>query len=139
MEKTKKNVKVIIAIIALCLVTIASLAAYYYLIPRGVEGAKTISVEVIIDGSTELIKEIHTDAAYLRQALDEVNLIGGEDTAFGFWVTKVNGREADDNLQEWWALYINGEFAMLGIDDMPIEDGDIVSYRLTEGFDEAAW
>ena len=140
MEKTQKrsNKKIIIAVIALCLVVAATLTAYLLLIPRGVEGEKTIHIEVIADGTT-FTQTIHTNAAYLRQALDEVNLIDGEDSAFGLWVTTVNGRTADDNAQEWWALYANGEFAMLGVDDMPIEDGDRFEYRLTVGFDDMDW
>ena len=140
MEKTQKtnNKKIIIAVIALCLVVALALTAYFLLIPRGVEGEKTIYVEVIADDNT-FTTTIHTNAAYLRQALDEANLIDGEDSAFGLWVTTVNGRLADDSAQEWWALYINGDFAMLGVDEMPIEDGDRVTYRLTVGFDDMDW
>jgi hypothetical protein len=140
MEKSQKwsTRKTIIAVIALCAVVIAVLAAYFLLVPRGVEGEKTILVEVIVDDSI-FTQEIHTNAAYLRQALDEAGLIDGEETAFGFWVTTVNGRVANEDNEEWWALYVNGEFAMLGVDQMPIEDGDVFVYRLAVGFDDASW
>jgi hypothetical protein len=140
MEKSQKRItrKAIIAVVALGAVVIAVLAAYFLLIPRGVEGEKTIHIEVIADDNT-FTQEIRTNAAYLRQALDEVGLIGGDDVAFGFWVTTVNGRTADEDNDEWWALYVNGEFAMLGVDQMPVEDGDVFVYRLAVGFDDASW
>ena len=141
MEKTQKTntKKPIIAVVVLVAVVALVLTAYYFLVPRGVEGAKTITVIVTIDGEETLNREIHTDAAYLRGALEENGLIEGEETAFGLWVQAVNGRFADDENAEWWALYVNGDFAMLGVDEQPIEDGDIIEYRLTVGFDDMDW
>ncbi|MCL2004493.1 MAG: DUF4430 domain-containing protein [Oscillospiraceae bacterium] len=139
MEKTRKNTRnIIIAVIALCVLAAAFLTAYQLLRPKGEEGAKTIRLEVVADGNT-FVTDIHTDEAYLRGALEQAGLIDGDETAFGFWVTTVNGRTADDGNQEWWALYTNGEFAMTGVDDTPIEDGDRIEYRLTVGYDDAGW
>ena len=137
MEKTKKkNIKPIIAAIVLCTVVAIALVVYFVLIPTGTEGAKTIHVQVNVDGETTFSKDIRTNAAYLRGALDEINLIDGEETAFGLWVLAVNGRYANDDELEWWALYVNDEFAMLGVDEMPVENGDRFEYRLVVGYDD---
>ena len=140
MQKTRNNnpVNIIIAVTALCLAAAAFITAYYFLRPRGEEGAKTILVEVAAGAGAEVYKmDIHTDAAYLRQALEEAGLIGGDDTEFGFWVTTVNGYTADSGAQEWWALYKNGEFSMTGAGDTPIENGDKFQYILVVGYDNA--
>lgn len=139
MEKTQKKISkgTIIALIVLCLVVAAAAVTHYLLIPRGVEGEKAIVVEITADGSTTT-REIRTNAAYLRGALEEASLVEGEETVFGLWVTTVNGRVANDADEEWWALYVNGDFAMLGVDDMPITDGDRFEYILKVGFD-ADW
>ena len=135
-EKTNNtnHKKVFIAVIILFLVASAALTTYYFLVPRGLEGGKLIHIEVTADGST-FKKDIRTDAAYLRGALEEANLIEGQESTYGLWVTAVNGRVANDADMEWWALYVNGEFAMFGVDDMPIEDGDTFTYVLTVGYD----
>ena len=141
MEKTRRRItsKAIIAIVALCVLVAAVLMAYHYLRPQTVEGSKTIQVRVIVDGETVTTLEIKTDALYLKQALDEKQLIDGNDSGFGFWVTSVNGITADDGNQEWWSLYKNGEFSGTGVDATPIEDGDLIEYKLAVGYDEAEW
>jgi hypothetical protein len=140
MEKTeKKNIKPIIAVIALCAVVALALVAYFVLVPTGTEGAKTFYMEVIVDGEVVYSQPIRTDEAYLRGALEDVNLIQGEETTFGLWVLEVNGRFADDSKEEWWALYVNGDFAMFGVDEMPIEDGDKFNYILMVGYDDMGW
>lgn len=73
----------------------------------------------------------------MRQALEEENLIEGEESTYGLWVITVAGRTADNSKEEWWALYKNGEFSMTGVDDTPLEDGDRIEYRLTVGYNNA--
>jgi hypothetical protein len=71
----------------------------------------------------------------LREALEDAGLIEGEDGTYGLWVTTVAGRTADEAKEEWWALYRNQEFSMTSVDDTPLEDGDVIEYRLMEGYD----
>jgi len=134
------NAKIaIIAIAAIIFLVSAVLTAYFLMRPQPIEGAKNIHVQITVGGETVRTLEINTDALFLKEALDEANLIDGTDSGFGFWVTSVNGRIADDANQEWWALYKNDEFSMTGVDSTPIEDGDWFEYRLTVGYDDADW
>ena len=49
-------------------------------------------------------------------------------------MTTVNGITADwDADQTYWAFYINGEYAMTGIDATEIVDGTTYSLVLTKG------
>ena len=92
------------------------------------EGAKTVTVDVIADDRTVTFT-IKTDKATVGDALTEHGLLEGEDSEFGLYVKKVNGIEADfDKDQSYWALYINGEYAMTGVDTTEIVDGNI--YRM---------
>ena len=99
-----------------------------------VAGAKTIRFTVIAGDETIKSIDIHTDAEYLRQALEEDGLVEGEEGTYGLWVTTVAGRTADSSKEEWWALYKNGEFSMTGVDDTPLAYGDSIEYRLTVGY-----
>ena len=138
MKKTNKsNTKtIVIAVTALILLVAVFFTAYQLLRQRGAEGAKTIHVDVTVGDETIKTVDINTDAEYLRQALEEENLIEGEEGAYGLWVVTVAGRTADSGKEEWWSLYKNGEFSMTGVDDTPLEDGDSFEYRLTVGYDE---
>lgn len=66
----------------------------------------------------------------LADALVDEGLISGENSQYGLYVTTVNGEyhkfEEDG---KYWALYINGEYAMTGVDSTNIEDGATYSFK----------
>ena len=67
---------------------------------------------------------ISTDKKTVGDALLAEGLIEGEEGAYGLYVKKVNGIVADYNIdQTYWAFYINGEYAMTGVDQTDVEDG----------------
>jgi hypothetical protein len=138
MKKTNRRTTktIIITVASLVLLIAAFFTAYQLLRQRGVGGAKTIHVDVIVGDETIKSVAINTDAEYLRQALEEEDLIEGEEEAYGLWVITVAGRTADSGKEEWWSLYKNSEFSMTGVDDTPLEDGDSYEYRLMVGYDE---
>ena len=92
------------------------------------KGSKTLVVEVEAEDQ-KVTFTIHTDKETVGEALMEHELIEGEEGAYGLYVKKVNGITADyDKDQHYWALYIDGEYAMSGVDSTNIEEG--VTYRL---------
>lgn len=102
--------------------------------PQGIKGDKNILVEVITtDDESEEFK-INTDAEFLRQALDEKELIKGSDSEYGFFLTEVNGREAKVDNQEWWQITKSGDFLQYGVNDIAIADGDHYEITLIIGY-----
>ena len=92
------------------------------------EGKKTAVVEVKV-GENQITFTIHTDKSTVGEALMEHRLVEGEDGAYGLYVKKVNGILADYDVdRSYWAFYIDGEYAMTGVDATPIKEGEI--YRL---------
>ncbi len=91
-------------------------------------GAKLVKVEVKAEDKT-IVFTLHTDAETVGDALVENNLVSGDVTEYGLMVTVVNGMTADYNVdQSYWAFYIDGEYAMTGVDSTPITEGAV--YRL---------
>ena len=87
------------------------------------EGAKTITFECTAAGRSVAFT-IHTDAEYLRGALEEHGLVAGDESEFGLYVKSVNGMAADyeaDGL--YWSLYVDGEYATSGVDTTAVTDG----------------
>lgn len=75
------------------------------------------------EGYTNLYR-IHTDKKMVGDALLENRLIEGEDSQYGLYIKKVMGIEADyDKDQTYWAFYIDGEYAMTGVDQTEIKSG----------------
>ncbi|MDR1736298.1 MAG: DUF4430 domain-containing protein [Oscillospiraceae bacterium] len=120
----KQTRNIIIAVVILCLLAAAALTAYLLLRPTGEEGAKTIGVAVIVGGETRRSLEINTDAEYLRGALEEKELIQGDESTFGLYVKTVDGVTADESKNEFWSFTKAGVFLETGVDDTPILDGD---------------
>lgn len=97
------------------------------------EGAKTAIVEVTVEEQTVTFT-VHTDKDTVGAALLEHGLIAGDEGEFGLYVKAVNGMTADyDVNKSYWAFYVNGEYAMLGVDSTKIIEGEVYQLVYTKG------
>lgn len=96
-------------------------------------GAKTVVVEVKAEESTVTFT-VKTDKDTVGAALLEHGLISGEEGQFGLYIKQVNGMTADYDVDgTYWAFYINGEYAMTGVDGTEIVEGAIYRLELAKG------
>ena len=94
-------------------------------------GAHSFKFVVVDAEGKETSFDIHTDKTTVGEALLDEKLIEGSDSAYGLYVTKVNGIEAIyENDGTYWAFYINGEYASTGVDSTNIEDGATYSFKV---------
>ena len=97
------------------------------------EGATIFSFEVTDDGGEVTTWIVHTDESTVGAALVDAGLIEGAETDMGLMVERVNGLRADYNEDgAWWAFYIDGEMAMVGVDATDIEKGVTYAFVYTE-------
>jgi len=129
-EKQTKKTAVLVTAGFLALALLLA-AAYLFLRPDTTVGAKTIHVTVVTAERDDKTFDLRTDALYLRQALEEQDLIAGEEGAFGLYVKTVDGVTADESRQEWWCFTKGGQELFTGVNDTPIEDGDSFEITLT--------
>ena len=81
------------------------------------------------------IVTVKTDAATVGEALAELHIIAGEESEWGLYVKTVNGITADYDVDgSYWAFYIDGEYAMTGLDATEI-DADSVYMLTVEGIE----
>ena len=94
-------------------------------------GATSFNFNVVdADGNTTAFV-IKTDAATVGDALLAVNLIEGDESDFGLYVKKVNGITADYDVdQTYWAFYIDGEYAMTGVDSTDVVAGSTYEFKV---------
>ena len=84
------------------------------------KGAKTFTMTVTDAEQKNYELVIHTDKATVGEALSEYELA---DISDGF-LTAILGMEASwEKDKAYWAFYINGDFAMTGVNDTEIADG----------------
>ena len=92
------------------------------------EGENTVILQVTIEDKTVTFT-INTDKTILGDALTDAGLVEGENGAYGLYIKKVNGVTADYSVnQSYWAFYIDGEYAMTGVDSTEISEN--VTYAL---------
>ena len=72
-----------------------------------------------------IVFTIKTNAATVKDALAEHNLIDGEQQSVGYMMSTLNGVRADWTLDgAYWAFYQGGKYMMTGIDSTPVT-GDV--------------
>ena len=87
---------------------------------------------VDLDGSEKSF-DIKTDATTVGEALLAEKLIAGEVGDYGLMVDTVNGIKYEYNADgAYWAFYVNGEYAMSGVDTTDIVDGATYSFVATK-------
>lgn len=127
--------KKLIAIVCALAVLVAALAVVYFVTrPQATEGMKAFTVEITHkDGSTKKV-DMKSDAEFLGEALEEKSLIEYEEGPYGKFILKADGEKAvfeEDGA--YWGFFIGEEYAMLGVDQTPIEEGKV--YRLVYTID----
>lgn len=135
MEQNTRNKKpVVIAAVVLAVLLVAVSILLAVRTPQTQAGEKAISVSIYHGEALQRKLELHTTAEFLRGALEEQNLIAGEDGEFGLFVKTVDGVAADDSKQEWWCFTKGGEQLFTGVDETPAQDGDSFEITLTTGW-----
>ena len=64
---------------------------------------------------------IHTDEEMGGTAMIAHGLIEGEEGPYGMYIKSVLGQMLDyETDQMYWAFYVNGEYALTGVDQTPV-------------------
>lgn len=137
----QKNNKVTLLLTVLCVVALAVAALF----ATGVVGGKDApgnTAAVVKNGDTvgrgatafpfvivdkegnEITVTVKTDKRTVGEALLDEKIIEGDTGEYGLYVKKVNGIAAEYEVdQTYWAFYIDGQYAMTGVDATDITAG----------------
>ena len=97
------------------------------------QGSIAFTLQVVDADGNETDFTVNTDEKTVGDALQKAQLIDGTVGEYGLYVTTVNGITADwDKDQTYWAFYINGEYAMTGVSDTPVEQGAIYALKISK-------
>ena len=94
-------------------------------------GATAIAVEVQGADGKSVTFTVNTDEETVGAALLKLGVIAGEDSDYGLYVKTVNGETADyEKDGAYWAFYVNGEYAMTGVDYTAPEAGTTYGFHV---------
>ena len=98
------------------------------------EGAKTFSFTAVdADGAVKSFL-VKTDKNTVGEALLDAGLIEGDTGAYGLYVKKVCGTLAEfETTGTYWAFYVNGSYALNGVDSTEIDESAEYSFRAEQG------
>lgn len=131
MSGNNNTKKIGIGIAVLVVLIAAVLIIYTVAKPKPTQGAKTVTIEVVDDQGESKSFEVHTDAEYLKQAMEEAEglTFEGTESEYGMMVQTVNGVTADyDADGAYWAFFLEDNYCEYGIDSQPVNDGE--HYRI---------
>ena len=95
------------------------------------EGATQFYFTVVDKDGNETKFIINTDKKTVGEALLDLQLIEGDNDTYGLYVKRVNGIEAVyEKDKTYWAFYVNGEYAMTGVDSTEIENGAEYAFKV---------
>lgn len=150
MKSTGKSKKILSGI--LCITLIAAMASFTTGCGDAKNGSSSESsasqsnVQTVGEGKTqfnfsvtdadgnETQFDVHTNKATVGEALEELNIISGDQSEYGLYVKTVNGITLDfDNDGYYWSFYVNGEYAQSGVDSTDIKDGESYAFKAEKG------
>ncbi len=95
------------------------------------EGHSRFVLEITDKDKNTISVTVNTDKATVGDALVELDVIEGEAGPYGMYIKSVNGITADfEKDKVYWAFYVNGQYAMAGIDLTEIERGAVYSLKV---------
>lgn len=140
-EQKSKKKGLIILIIAVVVIVAIALTGYFLSNSNdqdgpetlGTNGDKTITVEVKVSDTDIRTFIINTSTDTLLKALQEQNLIDGEQQDYGYYILAIDGVQVDLEMNEWWCICVDDVMIDTIIDKTPIKDGDKFNIELIDG------
>lgn len=98
------------------------------------EGSTAFAFQVVFADGSRQEYTVKTDSATVGEALQSAGLIDGEQSEYGLYVKTVAGQTLDyDADGMYWAFYVNGEYAISGVDTTDIDTGSAYEFRAESG------
>ena len=120
---------------AALLLVVAILAGVYFLTrPDTTTDEKSFTLEIVHADGTSKKLPMKSSEEYLGAYLQSEGIISGEMGQYGLYIKVVDGEKAvyeEDNA--YWGFYVDGEYAVTGIDLTPIEEGKTYKLEYTKG------
>ena len=95
------------------------------------QGETGFTLSITFGDKSEKTYTVNTNKTVVGDALVELGVISGTESTYGLMVETVDGETVkyeDDG--KYWAFYIDGEYAMTGVDSTDIVAGSTYSFKV---------
>lgn len=95
------------------------------------KGETSFNLTVTDADGNETEFTVNTDKKTVGDALIELDFISGDEGQYGLYVKTVNGITVDyDKDGKYWAFYVDGEYAMAGVDTTEIDENVTYAFKV---------
>ncbi|HCW73248.1 MAG TPA: hypothetical protein DHM90_05015 [Clostridiaceae bacterium] len=128
--------KKITSVLIILVLLLGGLGLYNAFAPKGSEGSKEVTINIIVESEDINFSEsFKSDELYLEGLLKEYSEeldVVTEETQYGPMLMGLKGYSTDIT-KEFFNININGEDAMVGIKEIPVNDKDVYTFEV-KGF-----
>lgn len=95
------------------------------------KGETSFNLTVTDADGNETEFTVNTEKKTVGDALIELDFISGDEGQYGLYVKTVNGITVDyDKDGKYWAFYVDGEYAMAGVDTTEIDENVTYAFKV---------
>lgn len=130
-----KKKKITLISVFVVVVVVAAIVAVVLNQKSTTAGVKNFKVQIVSErDGYDQTTDCKSDAEFLGEFLRTFEGCEYQESDYGIYVTGFDGMKEDLDNQYWWCISVNGEAAVTGADEIPLQDGDTYSFTLKQGW-----
>ena len=99
------------------------------------DGMKNFKLEIVSERDDyDTTIDCNSTYEFLGEFLRSYSGCEYQESDYGIYITGFNGMKEDLDNQYWWCISVNGEAAVTGADEIPLQDGDTYNFTLMQGW-----
>ena len=133
--KMSKKKKITLILVFVAVVAVAAIVAVVLNQKSTTAGVKNFKVQIVSErDGYDQTTDCKSDAEFLGEFLRNYSDCEYQESDYGIYVTGFDGMKEDLDNQYWWCISVNGEAAVTGADEIPLQDGDTYNFTLKQGW-----
>ena len=130
-----KKKKITLISVFVVVVAVAAIVAVVLNQKSTTAGMKNFKVHIVSERDVyDQTAYCKSDAEFLGEFLRNYSDCEYQESDYGIYVTGFDGMKEDLDNQYWWCISVNGEAAVTGADEIPLQDGDTYNFTLKQGW-----
>ena len=130
-----KKKKITLISVFVAVVAVAAIVAVVLNQKSTTAGVKNFKVQIVSErDGYDQTTDCKSDAEFLGEFLRNYSDCEYQESDYGIYVTGFDGMKEDLDNQYWWCISVNGEAAVTGADEIPLQDGDTYNFTLKQGW-----